>query len=107
MGNRMTSLPFMSPISTDSEYDTQSSSQNEGSIPGLRVPGLRADPRVKLTTDERVADRRRRNGESAKRSRQKRKKFLAEMETNYEKLTDTNTRLEARTLYLQSSDTYY
>merc|ERR1712166_572398 len=73
-----------SPISTDSEYDAPSSSQDEGP---------RLDARFKPAKDERVADRRRRNGESAKRSRQKRKQELGEMENNYGKIISDNKRL--------------
>jgi len=79
-------ISFGSPSpSTDSEYDAPSSSQDEG--------GLRVDARFKPAKDERVADRRRRNGESAKRSRQKRKQELGEMENSYGKIMSDNKRL--------------
>eukprot|EP00657_Telonema_sp_P-1_P003952 TRINITY_DN1918_c0_g1_i2.p1 TRINITY_DN1918_c0_g1~~TRINITY_DN1918_c0_g1_i2.p1 ORF type:complete len:223 (+),score=36.04 TRINITY_DN1918_c0_g1_i2:207-875(+) len=80
----MSNMPSPSPISTDSEYDGRSSSQADEVT----------DRRLKPTTDDRVADRRRRNGESAKRSREKRKKFLNEMEENYGTLLESNKSLQ-------------
>eukprot|EP00656_Telonema_subtile_P000129 TRINITY_DN1005_c0_g1_i2.p1 TRINITY_DN1005_c0_g1~~TRINITY_DN1005_c0_g1_i2.p1 ORF type:complete len:261 (+),score=5.86 TRINITY_DN1005_c0_g1_i2:228-1010(+) len=81
-------LHMPSPISTDSEYETQSS-------------GGSPDARSKPVQNDRVADRRRRNGESAKRSRQKRKAALGDMEENYVRLQEGNTHLQEENLRLR------
>merc|ERR1712070_82709 len=84
MGNQnskhMASSPSLRPyLSTDSEFsDPGCSSQHTSSRPEV---------------DEKIADRRRRNGESAKRSRQKRKLRLEEMESSYQRLVSGQAQL--------------
>merc|ERR1711934_847236 len=79
MGNHlsnMASSPSLRPsLSTDSDYDGGCCSSH-------------TDSRVSTPpcVDDKIADRRKRNGESAKRSRQKRKLKLAEMESSYQSL---------------------
>merc|ERR1712093_740288 len=80
MGNNhraeMLSSPSLRPsLSTDSDYDGACCSSH-------------TDSRVTTPpcVDDKTADRRKRNGESAKRSRQKRKLKLAEMESSYQSL---------------------
>merc|ERR1712159_70703 len=88
MGNHSAHMHSCSPssppsagvISTDSEYDGASSHTE-------------ADLRFKPCNDAKVADRRKRNGESAKRSRQKRKLHLQEMENNMQELMTGHTEL--------------
>merc|ERR1719506_2162693 len=72
----MASSPSLRPsLSTDSDYDGGCCSSH-------------TDSRVSTPpcVDDKIADRRKRNGESAKRSRQKRKLKLAEMESSYQSL---------------------
>merc|ERR1711861_61696 len=84
MGNpnskHMASSPSLRPyLSTDSEFsDPGCSSQHTSS---------------RSEVDEKIADRRRRNGESAKRSRQKRKLRLEEMESSYQRLVSGQAQL--------------
>merc|ERR1712093_859203 len=74
--SNMASSPSLRPsLSTDSDYDGGCCSSH-------------TDSRVSTPpcVDHKIADRRKRNGESAKRSRQKRKLKLAEMESSYQSL---------------------
>merc|ERR1712199_91655 len=84
MGNQnskhMASSPSLRPyLSTDSEF----------SDPGCSSQHISSRSEV----DEKIADRRRRNGESAKRSRQKRKLRLEEMESSYQRLVSGQAQL--------------
>merc|ERR1711934_960272 len=64
-------------VSTDSEYDSPSEK----------------DARVRPCLDAKIAERRRRNGESAKRSRQKRKAKQMGMENGYNEMAAANAKL--------------
>jgi len=60
-----------------------------------------SDLRRKIGGDSKATDRRKRNGESAKRSRDKRKMRITEMEENYEQLEEGHKRLLEENLKLR------
>merc|ERR1712086_1111709 len=76
--------------SPDFDYENHSSSHSEPQLLEVRDA---SDLRRKIGGDSKATDRRKRNGESAKRSRDKRKMRITEMEENYEQLEEGHKRL--------------
>merc|ERR1712028_81455 len=84
--------------SPDSDYENHSSSHSEPQLLEVRDA---SDLRRKIGGDSKATDRRKRNGESAKRSRDKRKMRITEMEENYEQLEEGHKRLLEENLKLR------
>jgi len=83
--------------SPDSDYDNHSSSLLDQQVEVRDENDLRR----KIGGDVKTADRRKRNGESAKRSREKRKTRIEEMENNYVHLEEGHKRLVEENLKLR------
>jgi len=92
------SVPRDMLASPDSDYENHSSSHSEPQLLEVRDA---SDLRRKIGGDSKATDRRKRNGESAKRSRDKRKMRITEMEENYEQLEEGHKRLLEENLKLR------